>query len=56
MPEGLGEEGQKDLLGRLSSALRWKTQLNIALEPVGMGTLPRYQVKAKRFHDRRSKP
>ncbi len=56
VPEGLGAEGEKDLLGRLSSALRWKTQLNIALEPVEMGTLPRYQVKAKRFHDLRSKP
>ena len=53
MPRELGEEGRRDLLGRLASALRWKTQLNFDIQPVEHGTLPRYQVKARRFHDRR---
>ena len=34
-------------------ARRWKTQLNFDVQPVEFGTLPRYQVKARRFHDRR---
>lgn len=53
MPPGISESQQKELLANLASALRWKTQLNLDLQPVAFGTLPRYQVKAKRFHDRR---
>ncbi len=53
MPRDLGGDGRRDLLGRLASALRWKTQLNFDIQPVEPGTLPRYQVKARRFHDRR---
>ncbi|MHB8764010.1 MAG: phenylacetate--CoA ligase family protein [Deferrisomatales bacterium] len=54
VPE-LGAEAKGELLKRLASSLRWKTQLNLELEPVALGTLPRYQVKAKRFHDLRKK-
>ncbi|GAB4261345.1 MAG: phenylacetate--CoA ligase family protein [Deferrisomatales bacterium] len=53
MPPDAGEERRRELLGELASALRWKTQLNFDIQPVEFGTLPRYQVKAKRFHDRR---
>jgi hypothetical protein len=38
---------------RLLSGLRWKTQLNFDLELMEFGTLPRYALKARRFHDRR---
>jgi phenylacetate-CoA ligase len=53
MPPGIGEDQQKELLTNLASALRWKTQLNLDIQPVEFETLPRYQVKAKRFHDKR---
>jgi phenylacetate-CoA ligase len=53
MPPALGAAGRGDLLKKLSSALRWKTQLNFDIEPVELGTLPRYALKARRFHDRR---
>ncbi|MHB8763629.1 MAG: phenylacetate--CoA ligase family protein [Deferrisomatales bacterium] len=53
MPPGLAAAGTDELTKRLLSALRWKTQLNFDLEPVAFGTLPRYALKAKRFHDRR---
>lgn len=53
MPSDFGAKQREDLLKRLASALRWKTQLNFDIQPVEFGTLPRYQVKARRFHDRR---
>ncbi len=53
VPDGVGEEGIKDLMERLASALRWKTQLNFDIQPVPYGSLPRYQVKARRFRDLR---
>jgi phenylacetate-CoA ligase len=53
MPPGLGQAGREELLRNLLSALRWKTQLNFDVEPVEFGSLPRYQVKSKRFHDLR---
>lgn len=53
MPPEMGEEGRADLLKRLSSQLRWKTQLNFEIEPVAFGSLPRYALKARRFHDQR---
>ncbi|MDF1551760.1 MAG: AMP-binding protein [Deferrisomatales bacterium] len=54
-PPDLSAEGTAGLLTKLGSALRWKTQLNITIEPQPYGSLPRYEVKAKRFHDRRGK-
>jgi phenylacetate-CoA ligase len=42
-----------ELLRNLSSTLRIKTQLNIGIEVVPPGSLPRYEVKAKRFKDLR---
>ena len=53
MPPGAGAHAREELLKNLSSMLRWKTQLNFDIEPVEFGTLPRYALKAKRFHDRR---
>jgi phenylacetate-CoA ligase len=48
-------EARDKLLRDLSSTLRIKTQLNIGLEVVPIGSLPRYEVKAKRFKDLRKK-
>lgn len=53
MPPGLSDAGREDLSRRVLSALRWKTQLNFDLEPQEFGALPRYALKARRFHDRR---
>ncbi|MHB8764542.1 MAG: phenylacetate--CoA ligase family protein, partial [Deferrisomatales bacterium] len=53
LPGDLAGGARDDLVKRLASSLRWKTQLNIAIEPQPFGSLPRYQVKAKRFHDLR---
>jgi phenylacetate-CoA ligase len=53
MPPELSEAGRQELSKNLLHSLRWKTQLNFDLEPVEFGTLPRYALKAKRFHDRR---
>ncbi len=53
VPDGMGEEGRRGLMERLASALRWKTQLNFEIQPVPSGSLPRYQVKARRFRDLR---
>jgi phenylacetate-CoA ligase len=53
VPGDLSGASRDELLKELSSRLRWKTQLNFKLEPMPMGELPRYQVKARRFHDRR---
>jgi phenylacetate-CoA ligase len=53
MPVGLIGPEREDLVKRLLSGLRWKTQLNFDLELMEFGTLPRYALKARRFHDRR---
>jgi len=55
VPGGQSAELRADLLKRLGSSLRHKTQLNFDIQPAEMGTLPRYALKAKRFHDRRKK-
>jgi len=54
MPPDLTEAGRQELSKALLHALRWKTQLNFDLEAVEFGTLPRYALKARRFHDRRA--
>ncbi len=51
--EGHDTAAGAELLKRLLSALRWKTQLNFDLEALTPGTLPRHALKAKRFHDKR---
>lgn len=53
MPQGMAEAEVKELNKKLLSALRWKTQLNFDLEEMEFGSLPRYALKAKRFHDKR---
>ena len=53
VPGGQSAAQRDELMKRLGSALRHKTQLNFELQPAQMGTLPRYALKAKRFHDRR---
>jgi phenylacetate-CoA ligase len=53
MPPEITGDALKELQKRLLSELRVKTQLNLELEPEPFGTLPRYALKAKRFHDRR---
>lgn len=53
MPTGLAKESEDELCAKLLSNLRWKTQLNFELERMEFGSLPRYALKAKRFHDNR---
>lgn len=53
MPPEITGEDRKELNKKLLSSLRWKTQLNFSLEEEAFGTLPRYALKAKRFHDKR---
>jgi len=49
-----GLEGEKDsLLNRLKDELRVKTNLGYKIEVHPFGSLPRYEVKAKRFKDMR---
>ena len=49
-----GLEGQQDsILGRLKDELRVKTNLGYKIEVHPYGSLPRYEVKAKRFKDMR---
>jgi phenylacetate-CoA ligase len=49
-----GAEGaQEDILGRLKDELRLKTNLGYIIEAHPLGTLPRYEVKARRFKDLR---
>jgi phenylacetate-CoA ligase len=49
-----GFEGQKEgILGRLKDQLRVKTNLGYKMEVHPYGSLPRYEVKAKRFKDMR---
>ena len=55
MPEVCSEEKQATLLDDLKSQLRFKTQLNFKIKPVEFGSMPRHQIKAKRFHDMRGK-
>lgn len=49
------ESGLKDLESRLKTELRLKTNLGYKIELFPEGSLPRYQVKAKRFRDLRKK-
>ncbi len=51
MPEAKGS--QKDIEARLKDQLRLNTNLGYNLEFHDFGTLPRYEVKAKRFKDLR---
>ena len=52
-----GRESQKDQLETvLVDQLRLKTNLRYEIQIHAYGTLPRYQVKAKRFKDLRKKP
>jgi phenylacetate-CoA ligase len=49
-----GLEGEKDsILNRLKDELRVKTNLGYKIEIHPFGSLPRYEVKAKRFKDMR---
>ena len=51
-----GSEGKKeDILNRLKDQLRVKTNLGYKMEVHPFGSLPRYDVKAKRFKDLRKK-
>ena len=51
-----GRESQKDQLeSLLVDQLRLKTNLRYEIELHAYGTLPRYEVKAKRFKDLRKK-
>ena len=47
------EPQEKDILARLSNALRLNTNLGYAIEVHPLGSLPRYEVKARRFKDLR---
>jgi phenylacetate-CoA ligase len=47
------ESSEKDILARLSNALRLNTNLGYAIEVHPLGALPRYEVKARRFKDLR---
>jgi len=47
------EPGQKEILQRLQNELRLKTNLGYNIEVHPYGSLPRYDVKAKRFKDMR---
>jgi phenylacetate-CoA ligase len=46
----------KSLVDQLATELRVKTNLGYEIQVYQYGTLPRYEVKAKRFKDLRSKP
>jgi phenylacetate-CoA ligase len=49
-----GEEGRRDgILGQLKDQLRLKTNLGYNIEVHPYNSLPRYEVKAKRFKDLR---
>ena len=47
------ESDEKDILARLSNALRLNTNLGYIIKVHPIGTLPRYEVKARRFKDLR---
>jgi len=50
------EEGNRDsILGQLKDQLRVKTNLGYKIEVHPCNSLPRYEVKAKRFKDLRKK-
>jgi phenylacetate-CoA ligase len=49
------EDQRQTIEGRLKDQLRLKTNLGYDLEFHGYGTLPRYEVKAKRFRDLRER-
>jgi phenylacetate-CoA ligase len=48
------ESGEREILPRLQDALRINTNLGYALEVHPFGSLPRYDVKARRFKDLRN--
>ena len=51
-----GKEGEREyILARLKDQLRVKTNLGYKIEVHPYGSLPRYEVKAKRFKDMRKK-
>jgi len=51
-----GKDGeQESILSRLKDQLRVKTNLGYRIEVHPYGSLPRYEVKAKRFKDMRKK-
>jgi phenylacetate-CoA ligase len=51
-----GKEGEeKNVLARLKDQLRLKTNLGYGIEVHPYGSLPRYELKAKRFKDLRMK-
>ena len=51
-----GKEGQeKNILVRLADQLRLKTNLGYRIEAHPYGSLPRYELKARRFKDLRRK-
>jgi phenylacetate-CoA ligase len=51
-----GREGQEeDIIARLRAQLRLKTNLGYRIEAHPYGSLPRYELKAKRFKDLRKK-
>jgi len=51
-----GAQGrEKEVLGRLKDLLRLKTNLGYRIEVFPYGSLPRYEVKARRFRDLRKK-
>ena len=47
------ESKEKEILARLSNALRLNTNLGYVIEVHPSGSLPRYEVKARRFKDLR---
>jgi phenylacetate-CoA ligase len=49
------EHDQETILFRLKDQLRLKTNLGYQIEAHPYGSLPRYEVKAKRFKDMRKK-
>jgi phenylacetate-CoA ligase len=53
---GLGRDGWQPLRTRVERALREAFMINMDVEILQPGTLPAYELKAKRFHDLRALP
>ena len=51
--ENKGDQAHQELIARLGERLKIKTNLTFRLVPVKEGSLPRYDLKAKRFKDLR---
>jgi len=47
----MGDQGIKDLVGRIAERLKMKTNLRFLVRPVKPGVLPRYTLKSNRFKD-----